>query len=499
MKGKNTLAKILPVLLILVAFFFVSEQFKEKERTSFAVDREEFVVVDTEEQLKARLATESQDIDPEMLELVEKHNLMTTIDSVNIPVVEEQREFRIESLFNQGLRLFITYSLEVLPNDKDPDAIPHFQFDRLKVTADGQDPLEISMREGHDYQNYHYRNDGIVYKNRIYRRVIVQEDWNEDTMRTLASWVKGSQAENFDHIDQAIMKISKIELQDVELVKKRKNGEEKFALDDISIDYNMKSWNPLLDTRTINKTVQLGNGNSITYTEFENRLQQRRLYFEMETPHDFAEIHYEVGTMDSYSHLQKDAEGRQYIDIHRFPRSESEESTISLVAATYPTEEEIEFLITEKEFMAFRTVLQENKDSHDINRDVGSINGINFKLVRLERNNNGPNQHNYGFFLNMDNDRRHGPNIHFQNYQRFLETIKDHPEAEVYMKSQPFIDVQDQDGTRIRSDHYYSDDTGQFFGLDNHDFEKIKELKVRLFNLPMEVKFSENEVLLKSE
>ncbi len=499
MKGKNTLAKILPVLLILGAFFFISEKFKEKERTSFAVDREEFVVVDTEEQLKARLATELSNFDPQMFELLEKHDLITKIESVNVPIVEEQREFRIESLYNRGLSLIITYSLDVLPNDKNPDDIPHFEFDRLIATAEGEEPLELAVGTHGGHQDYHWQRDGVVYNNRIYRRVFFEHDWDENILKTLSSWADTKDKENFDHIERAIMKISKIELQEAELEKKRNTSNEKFALQDITIDYQMQSQDPLLATFAINETADLGEGRSITYTDVENRLHQKRLYFEMNSPFEFNEVYYEYARMQGQTIIHEDADGRKFFSVYQDPQFETNDLAISLLSGSYPTKEEIKFTITKEDFNRFREKIEQDQDVYEINRDLGKVNTMDFELVKLERNPHGPNRNNYGFFLKVDSNNDYDRHLYFQNYQRYKEIIKEHPEAELHMRNEPFMEVTDQNGNLIPSDHHYSDESGQFFGIEQPAFESIEELNIRIFNLPMYVDFSENEVSLKQK
>ncbi|MGM7701333.1 hypothetical protein ACSVDE_06365 [Pseudalkalibacillus sp. Hm43] len=502
MKGKNTLAKLLPVLLILGAFFFISEMFKEKERTSFAVDREAFIVVDSEEELKERLGREVQYFDPEMFKLMEKHNLITEIENVNIPVVEEQREFRIESLYNQGLGLFMTYSLDVLPNDESPDDIPYFEFDRLKLTADGEDPLELGVGRHGGFQDQHWQSDGVVFQNRIYRRVVYEPDWNEKVLKTLSSWVNSKEMDNFDHINEAIMKISKIELQEVELVKKGNAGGEKFALQDIALDYQMKSQDPLLESVSVNKSTNLGNGRSITYTDFETRLHQKRLYFEMNSPLELNEVYYKYGKIEGQSSVRKDADGRQYIEIYHDPYNGDlgpDEPTISLLSGSYPTDEELTFTITKDEFQKFRAKMEQDENVYEINRDLGVVNTIDFELVKLEINPNGPHQDNYGFFLKVDPEHEYDRHIYFQSYERYLETIKEHPEAEMHFRGQPMMEVKDQDGNPVRADQHYSDESGHFYGFEPHSFDEIEELNIRIFNLPMYVDFAENEVSLGSE
>ncbi|MCF6137274.1 hypothetical protein [Pseudalkalibacillus berkeleyi] len=498
MKGKQTLKKIIPVLLILIAFVFISEKFKEKERTTFAVNREKFVVVDTEKQLKERLANELRYFEPQMFELLEKHDLISKIESVNIPVVEAQREFRIESLYNRGLSLIITYSLDVLPNDEIPDDIPHFEFDRLKVTADGEEPLELSMGSQERYQDYQWKSEGVVYKNRIYRRAVFEHDQNREILKTLSKWVNSKDKENLYHIDQAIMKISNIELQEASLVKQNSSNE-KFQLENIAIDYKMKSHDPLLESFSINKSANLGDGKTITYSDIEFRLHQKRLYFELNTPVEFNKVHYKYGKMQGQSSIQQDTDGRRFISVYQNPVFDTDDTTISLLSGSYPTNEEIKFTITKGDFQKFREKIAQDENVYEINRDLGNVNSMDFELVKLERNPHGPNQNNYGFFIKVDPKHEYESHLYFQHYKRYTEIIEEHPEAEIHMRNEPFIDVTDQDGNTIQSDHNYSDDSGQFFGIEQHSFENIEELNIRLFNLPVFVEFSDNHVSLKTE
>jgi hypothetical protein len=436
-------------------------------------------------------------MDPEMIKLLEKHGFLKQLNGISIPVIEEQRDLQIESLWNQGLSLMLTYSLNVLPSDQKPDEIPYFKFDRLKVTAEGEEPLEIPIMSTDQQSMYNWPNEGVVLDNRIYRRVWIHPEWDENIMKKMSGWMDEKESgEAYDFMDQAVLKINKVAFEEAELVVKGEEQDRSIAVDDIALDYQMQSWDPLLDTIQMDKTVQLGGGESITYKNYEIHLHQQRLYFDMESESEYSKLTYKVNGMTNQSRILEDEDGNRYITIHYYPGIQKEKLSFSLLDGSYPTNKELKFSITEDQLNAFRNGLEQKENVYEINQDLGTINGIAFKLLRLEKTDQGPSHLNYGYALEIDSGEDFGLNMRFRNYGNFLKHRGEMVDYEHTIETEPFFEITDQTGEQIYSDYGFSQGKGRFFGLEVDQFEHVKELNVRYFNLPMKVKFQENEIEL---
>lgn len=386
MRRKQTLLKIIPLLLVLVAFLFLSDKLKEKERTSFTVDNEKFNVAETEEELHKRLTNEIRNFHPELMLKLDRYNLLTDIEGVDVQIMDGQRTFQIESIWNEGMRLLLTYSIELSPFDQEPDDVPHLTIDRLTF-GKNEKSIELPVENFDGIPQRQFRSDGVVFKNKIYRRVIVESYWHEDTMQTLMSWVEGDQTgtDEMTRIDQAIKQINRIALNDVSFHQKS-NDESVTNIEKIDIPYKMQGWNPVLAKYPIDRAHVVTPDTQITFEEFEIRLHQSRIYLELVSPHELNELEYKMNGVIRTDRIMRDENGRDYLELPHFLRLDetNDEVEMEMLSGIFNTDEEIRFTIDD-ELEAFRKGLKEGKSRYQVDRRIGELNDIEFELSYLDK------------------------------------------------------------------------------------------------------------------
>ncbi len=494
MKRKSIYIKLIPVLFLVVGFFIVSELFKEKELTSFAFDDEQFKVAQSEKELNKMLGNQIKSIDPETMELIEKHGLMDRYENIQIPIMEQQRDLHIESIWNDGLGLLLTYSFSLLPSDQGSSEVPYLSMDQISFEAEGHVPIELTVIDSGPSHFKNWTNEGVVFKDRLYRRVMIQPDYDETIFKTLSSWVSNEQ--NYKHAQKAITKISRIRFHGVRTVKMVNREEQDHPLDDIVLDYTMDSWNPVIETHEVNQRLELGNGIYIKLTDYENRLYHSRLYMDIGSSHPFSQLKIAVGDQKDFTPVLTDADGRQFISFEHNERMAENRMEIELLAGVYHTDEELVFSITNEELNGFRHALDNGKIHYPLNK-TGVINGINLNMPEIRKVEQGPGI-NYGFNIFMDSSMSEFPHLYLENYTQFVENMKTHFDFEEIMESQAFFEVLDEERSPVKLNlyHMYSNGGGQFFGVEKSVFDQLGEINVRLFNIPNQVDFDKNKVII---
>ncbi len=452
MKAKSKYIKLVTLILILIAFIFITDKFQEKERSSFAVDQEKFDVAKTESELKEKLGNMLPNYNPEQFELIEKYDLMTHFDDIEINLLEEQRKFRIDSVWNEDMRLLVTYSLDLSPFDENPEDIPFLKVDRMAYHADGKEPFELAVGSRNQPGSNYWHHDGVVYKNRIYRRTWLEPEFNEQTHQEFFKWIGGQKANMYN--GEAITNINKFELGDIQLTQRSKSGNEKsIAIDDLSVNYDFKSQNPLLEKRVINKTFKLSEDTKITFTDFELRLNFSQLNVDLDSPYEFTRLNYQYNDHIDFAPLQPGPNGQWSIGLSHYQRmnfSDTEEINLKLLGGSFPTDKELTHTVTIEDLNKFRDHVKEGSDSLEINREIGKVNGIEFKLTKLGKNVHRPGEYEHGFFI-LTKANKEIQNLHFNNYTEYQEFLKDNPDIPFYGEDQAFFEVTDQNNKPVMS------------------------------------------------
>ncbi|WP_408006167.1 hypothetical protein ACJROX_15765 [Pseudalkalibacillus sp. A8] len=504
MKGKSKYIKIIPVILILIAFIFITDKFQEKERSSFAVDKEKFDVAENESELKEKLSKIVPNYNPEEFELIDKYDLMTEIDDVEVNILEEQRKFRVDSVWNEDMRLLVTYSLDLSPFDEDPEDIPFLKVNRLAYHLDGKEPFELAVGSRNQPGATFWHHDGVVYKNRLYRRTWLEPEFSEKKHQEFSKWIGVQQAHTYNA--EAITNINKFELGDIQLIQKTKNNSEKsYAIDDLYVNYDFKSWNPLLEKKPINETVTLRKDSKITFTDFEMRLHFSQLNVDLDSPYEFTRLNYKYNDHIDFAPLQSGPDGQRFIGLPHYQQMnflDTEEINLKILGGSFPTDEELSHAITPEDLKEFRNQIEAGSDSIEINREIGQVNGIEFKLTKLGKNVHGPREYEYGFFISIKANKEM-QNLHLNNYTEFLEFRKENPDTPFYGEAQAFYEVTDQNGKSVKSrgeySHWIESDEDrfaqeQYFGIEKEDFDQLDEINIRLLNIPRYIEFDENEL-----
>ncbi|WP_221564733.1 hypothetical protein [Alkalihalobacillus sp. TS-13] len=484
---KNRLVKIFPVVLIMIAFFVISEKFQERERKAFSVDEEKFRLAESEADLRKQLRFEVDMPDYGIQQRVEEYNLVTQVDDVNVPIMEKRRDFRIHSVFNQHLGLLITYSFNLLPGDEEPSDIPYLLLDRLTYFAKDKEPLEIPVQNPIELYASNWRNDGIVYGNRLYRRVFI-----EPGFPTLENdWTAWSFS--------AIEKIQKVELGDIHFVKKNKPEDRPIYIDDITLKSNFIGENTVLDTSDLEETLQLNETVSIHFKRLETLLYSQRLYIDINSKDDtrLRTLIYELNGHPDTAIIEKDEDGNQFLALPIFEENMTDRFEFKILSAEIPSEKELTFKITKEELTAYRK--RDVDTIHNINRTLGVVNGTEFTLHTLRPSGNGLDSGTIGFELKKTNPENYRSSF-ITDYTSIAEEMESYPAEERYhLEGHPFIQVTDQGGEVIRVMDLYGHGVEdnvhiQYFGIEKETFKQVEELNVRIWNISKFLNTEEQEL-----
>ncbi|WP_261133673.1 hypothetical protein [Bacillus sp. Marseille-Q3570] len=487
---KKKLIKIIPVVLIMVAFFLISEKFQERERTAISVDDEKFRVTESKSDLRKQLRFEVDMPDYGFQQRVDEYSLDTEIDDVNVSIMEKRRDFRIHSVVNQHLGLLITYSFNLLPDDEEPNDIPYLLLDRLTYFTEDKKPLEIDVQYPTEQNAFNWPNDGIVYENRLYRRVFIEADFptleNDWTAR-----------------EGAIEKIHKVELKDVHFIKKDKPEDQPIYIEDITLKSNFIGENTILETKDLEETLQLNETVSIHFKRLETLLYSQRLYLDIGSEDEKTTLRtliYERNGRPDRAIIEKDEDGNQFLTLPIFEENMTDRFEFKILAAEIPSEEELTFKVTKEELTAYR---KRGVDSiHNINRTLGVVNGTEFTLHTIRPSGSGSDSATIGFELKKTNTENYRSS-YITDYTSIEEEMESYPEEERdRLEGHPFIQMSDQDGEVIRVldlyGHGVEDNVHiQYFGIEKEKFKQVEELNVRIWNISNHLNTDEKELNIK--
>lgn len=369
MKSKTYL-KLVPVLILIVAFIIFSDYAKEEAKTSIEIDSEKFTVVDSEDELNMLLSGQSR-YNQDLLLNVEKYNLMTKIEDVKIPLIDEQRDFRIESIWNNRLELILTYSFNVLPSDEDPESIPYLRVNELSFHPDEVDPLNMKVQTHNQVGGNYWPNDGVVFGNRLYRRTILIPALTGKAYEHIRNWSEGTQ-----DLDKAVELFHHINLKGVELVTKKEDGELTQQVEDIAIDYRFMNANPVLENYELNQSVQLNEQSSVTYREYEKRLYRDRIYLSLQTEPELSTLIYRMNGIRGSNTIQEDGAGNHYIEMSNYLGQSMDDIQFSLLSGLYTTDDELKFTIEKEHIQA----VQKGENERQLDQKLGEIHDVSFRL-----------------------------------------------------------------------------------------------------------------------
>jgi hypothetical protein len=163
------------VLLVGFVGYF---QYKKTADPDWKVDKENFQVVNSWNELMKMEESKNQD-----LRFVNHFNLLKDSNIV-IPIPNEQRELRIEKTWDYSNQMYVLYSLDLLERDTNMSDLPELYVDEIKLSNNDGDSFVTAA----DNFNGESSSNGYVYKHRLYRSVIVSS--NFETVYTESDWKK---------------------------------------------------------------------------------------------------------------------------------------------------------------------------------------------------------------------------------------------------------------------------------------------------------------------
>ncbi|WP_408006164.1 hypothetical protein ACJROX_15750 [Pseudalkalibacillus sp. A8] len=165
--------KIIPILLVLAGFLFISEHIQKQENVTGNADEKDFTVVDTYEEVKLYEQTTSG-YGMEILKKAEQHGLIQTFDNKTIPVMGSKRTVQIHEAWSNNHEVYLLYSANLLLPDQNPKDVPYLDVGGLTLHHQNGKSIDIpaDFYSTNEIENRtRYTNDGFVYNDRMYRSI----------------------------------------------------------------------------------------------------------------------------------------------------------------------------------------------------------------------------------------------------------------------------------------------------------------------------------------
>ncbi|MCF6136520.1 hypothetical protein [Pseudalkalibacillus berkeleyi] len=485
MKSKKYI-KVIAILLVVIAFLFISDRFMKEEKTSFKVDPEQFEIAQSKEELNHLLINHVR-YNKDQLFKITRYDLMTDIEDVEIPLIDEQRDLRIESIWNNHLELIITYSFNMLPSDRSPESIPYLRVNGGSLHPDGKDPITLDFQNHVQPGGKFWPNDGVVLENRMYRRALLVPSIDNEVFEKMSEWI--GESKSHEKIYEALDLIHQVDLKGVELVTKQEGGEQSKSVQDIPIEYRFMSHDAILETIELNQTAQLDEQSTITYTKFEKRLKESRIYLSIDSNKPLSSLKYKVNGLRGFDRIYKDENGESYIKApqFRYQRGNDGEFKLSILSGFYASEDELNFTISKGDLEP----IQNGQNEREFKHDLGEINNVHFKFDEIRRVKGRFGDMDILFYFNVEIMDGFDRDLNFRIYRDGEQQVDPYyEEREIY----PFIEVKDENNNGVTLGLLPPGEGTQLFGMTEEDFQKVEELNFRLFNIPQQVDFEENEV-----
>jgi hypothetical protein len=233
----------------LFAGFVFYTQYEKNAEPAWKVNEKEFTVVDT---LKEGMKREYRKY--ENLEMVDYYGLLTELNK-SVPLKEEYRILHIEKIWNIEGRLYFLYSVDLKERDKNERDVPRISVKKIKLSANSGKEMVFSASENHG--NPGTRDEGFVYKHKLYRSMMVMPIIN-----------------NYKEIDWKLFKdINRIELQKLEVSDK----EGVAPIENIAFKVSSENlYFKVLDSSSINKKFTYGDNKTAKLKSYDVLLYDRR-------------------------------------------------------------------------------------------------------------------------------------------------------------------------------------------------------------------------------
>ncbi|KZE66029.1 hypothetical protein AWM68_06520 [Fictibacillus phosphorivorans] len=213
----------------LIGGFAIYTQYEKNAEPAWSVNTKEFTVVNTIQEGMKR-----EYVKFEELEMVDEFGFLKDANKT-VALEEAYRTLKIEKIWYLEGRLYFLYSVDVKERDKDEYDVPRLSVKNMLFKSN--EGKELVLRAGENMGDTGSRDEGFVYKHRLYRSMML---------------IPGP-IEN-EEIDWSILgKANTIQLKDVAISNKTAGSK---ALKDISL--KVTSDNPyvkVLKSEAINQTI----------------------------------------------------------------------------------------------------------------------------------------------------------------------------------------------------------------------------------------------------
>ncbi len=259
----------------LIGGFVIYTQYEKNAEPAWSVNAEEFTVVKTFQQGMKREYTKYEE-----LEIVDQYGLLKDANKT-VALEEAYRTLKVDKIWNLEGRLYFLYSVDLKERDKGEYDVPRLSVKNMQFkTKEGN---EIVLRAGENVGNPGSRDEGFVYKHRLYRSMMLIPEPIED-----------------EEIDWSILgKANTIQLKDLAI--SYKNGGLK-AINDISL--KVTSDNPytkVLKSEPIDQTISYDEQN-VKIKSIDALLYEQRL--SLDIPKNADDLIGFSGKLDSSPHTQ---------------------------------------------------------------------------------------------------------------------------------------------------------------------------------------------------
>jgi hypothetical protein len=479
---REQLKKGIPILIVVIILFIFMDRVNNTEAT-FEVNEDEFSVVDSLEELNEKFY---ERIDG--LAVAEQYDKVKSFD-IEIPVLGEKRTLKVEKAWYFYHRIFVLYSLNVLPHDDKPEMIPSLTFSNITYhTPEEELQLPVQIQNDH-----HFNRRGaaeFVHNNRIYRGLTIHPDFkrnNEELFQKLFEQEKI----NGISINQAqIVDVSEtkgIEINDI----------------DLALDY--EAGDEILENIEVNQAMTLPNGQEIVWKDFEMGIMNSRLFFSIKpNGKRFRQIEASYSVLgeespqipEHYTGSQIGFNGEEHphIYISGF-NSLPDQLNVSVQSIEYTSNDSLTFEVSGSDL---NKVLKQAEFVNIIEEEAKQIHSYSFQLDQLLYRGS---EIGVKFVIKSSAQPMYA-NMHFIPYKEFNERLANAPEqARNYMEAmgEPLIKIVDQNDDEVdysqqglvlehQGDEIYFT---QFF--DAASIKNAESLKIELSRIPEVIRFEEKQ------
>ncbi|MGM0803562.1 MAG: hypothetical protein ACQET8_02395 [Bacillota bacterium] len=317
---------------VLIGGFVVYTQYEKSAEPTWTVNSEQFSVVNT---LKDGMKREYIKFDE--LELIDKYGFLKEVNKT-VTLKESYRTLKIEKIWNMNGRMYLLYSVDVKERDKDEYNIPRLSVKNMQFqTKDGK---ELVLKAGEEMIHQGTRDEGFVYKHRLYRSMILMPSMFDSS-------------EN----DWSIVSKAKIvRLQDL-TISSKDNGVD--SIEDIA--FTVPSEDPytkVLKSVPIDQTFTYGDNQKIKIKSIDALLYEQRL--SVEIPNDesligFASKDNTLHDVPSTYGILGTKENGYYVPVYDMPEDmeKKKEKTLTFTSSVHKDPRTFSWRIPRKDITRF--------------------------------------------------------------------------------------------------------------------------------------------------